>query len=54
MTRLDPSHTKRSQKQDPSIPWMPLLLLLISIYLFWILPVQWGDAPVRVEFADKE
>lgn len=31
-------------------PWLALILLLGSIYLFWIYPYQMGDRPVEVEF----
>jgi len=34
--------------------WVPLLLLLASIYLFWIYPALRKDAPVKVEFAEDE
>lgn len=32
-------------------PWLLLILLLGSIYVFWIMPYQRGDRPVQVEFA---
>lgn len=41
------------ERQAPAkrrFPWLPLILLLGSIYLFWILPYQLGDRPVEVEF----
>jgi hypothetical protein len=40
-----------SKKRDRRrFPWWPLLLLLVSIYLFWVLPFQRGGRPVEVEF----
>jgi hypothetical protein len=30
--------------------WLPLVLLIAGAYLFWVLPAQLGDQPVRVEF----
>jgi hypothetical protein len=30
---------------------IPLALLLASIYLFWILPIQRGPQALRVEFS---
>jgi hypothetical protein len=38
-------------KSEP-FPWLLFLLLLASIYLFWILPVQIGTPVPRVEFSD--
>lgn len=34
-------------------PWLPLLALLGTIYIFWVLPYQLGDRPIEVEFANK-
>lgn len=31
-------------------PWLPLVLLLGTIYVFWVLPAQLGDRPVKVQF----
>lgn len=31
---------------------MPILLLLGSIYVFWVLPAQLGERPVRADFGD--
>jgi hypothetical protein len=40
-----------SRKRDKGrFPWWPLVLLLASIYLFWVLPYQRGSQPVKVEF----
>ena len=30
--------------------WLPLVLLIISLLAFWVLPLQWKDKPVQVEF----
>ncbi|HXH60151.1 MAG TPA: hypothetical protein VNI20_02205 [Fimbriimonadaceae bacterium] len=38
------------QRNRKRFPWWPLVLLLLSIYLFWVLPYQRGDRPVKVEF----
>ncbi|HRF59495.1 MAG TPA: hypothetical protein PLH94_06210 [Fimbriimonadaceae bacterium] len=37
-----------------AFPWLPLLILIASLYVFWILPMQLGDRPVRVEFDRKK
>ncbi len=34
-------------------PWLLLLLLIGSVYLFWVMPYQRGDRPVQVEFESK-
>ena len=40
-----------SKKRDRRrFPWWPLVLLLATAYLFWVLPSQQGDRPVDVEF----
>ncbi|HRI43361.1 MAG TPA: hypothetical protein PLL78_05615 [Fimbriimonadaceae bacterium] len=36
--------------RERRFPWLPLVLLLVSLYLFWVLPHQLGDRPVKVEF----
>jgi hypothetical protein len=36
--------------RDSSFPWVALLLLAISVYLFWILPRQLPDRPTEVVF----
>jgi hypothetical protein len=47
---------KRVLKKAPKepFPWWPFLLLLVSIGLFWVLPQQLGNPPVRVEFAQGD
>lgn len=42
---------QRSQKR---FPWWPLILLIASVYLFWVLPYQRGKQPVRVEFEQPQ
>ncbi|MCW5943463.1 MAG: hypothetical protein KIS66_14620 [Fimbriimonadaceae bacterium] len=32
--------------------WLPILLLLGSIYVFWVLPAQLGERPVRADFGN--
>jgi hypothetical protein len=40
-----------SKKRDRRrFPWWPLILILVSAYLFWVLPSQWRDREVEVEF----
>jgi len=41
-----------SKKRDRRrFPWLlPLLLILASIYLFWVMPYQQGRQKVEVEF----
>jgi hypothetical protein len=43
---------RESKKRDRRrYPWLlPLLLILASIYLFWVVPYQQGRQKVRVEF----
>jgi len=31
-------------------PWAPFILLLVSIYVFWILPLQLPKPELKVEF----
>jgi hypothetical protein len=38
-------------KPKPRFPWLLFLLLLASIYAFWILPIQLGPRKVNVEFS---
>lgn len=42
--------TTRSPARRKPFPWLVLILLLGSVYAFWILPRQLGDRPVEVEF----
>ena len=39
-----------NKKPNASFPWIVFLLLLVTIYLFWIYPIQRGRSPVRVSF----
>jgi len=38
------------QRGRRKFPWWPLVLLLASAYLFWVLPYQVGERPVDIEF----
>ncbi|MCH8979480.1 MAG: hypothetical protein IH945_09615 [Armatimonadetes bacterium] len=38
------------QRGRRKFPWWPLVLLLVTAYLFWVLPYQVGDRPIDVEF----
>ena len=40
-------------KRKLKFPWLALLVLLGSLYLFWVLPGQLGSKPVEVEFSSK-
>jgi hypothetical protein len=43
----------RSQRRRKErFPWLLLLLLLGSVYLFWGLPYQLGSRPVQVDFVE--
>lgn len=42
---------RRARPRKRSSAWIALVLLLASIYVFWILPYQTGSRPVRVEFS---
>lgn len=35
------------------IPWFLVTALAVSTYVFWILPTQLEDRPVKVEFAPQ-
>jgi len=39
------------KKRQERFPWLVLLALLATVYLFWILPRQLGPQPVKVDFA---
>ena len=45
MSRLAPA-----RKKKPPFPWLLCLVFLGTVYLFWILPLQLGPRPVRVDF----
>jgi len=32
---------------------VPILVLLASLYLFWVLPFQLGEREPQIEFADE-
>ena len=38
------------QRGRRKFPWWPLVLLVVTAYLFWVLPYQIGDRPIDVEF----
>jgi hypothetical protein len=40
-----------SKKRDRRrFPWWPLVLIVASIYLFWVLPYQQREREVEVKF----
>jgi hypothetical protein len=43
------------ESRKVSIPgWVyPLVLLVISVVVFWILPTQMPQKPVQIEFSDS-
>jgi hypothetical protein len=41
---------KLSTSKSETFPWLPLLLFLASIYIFWVLPRQLGSQPPKVQF----
>jgi hypothetical protein len=43
---------KPKAKPEP-FPWLPLLILIATIALFWFLPTERHPAPVRVEFVRR-
>ena len=43
----------KAPKRKPKFPWLALIVLIASIYVFWVLPSQLGDKPVDVEFSSK-
>jgi len=42
-----PGMAKPPVRRAP-IPWLPLVLLLISILVFWVLPQRSADEPIEV------
>jgi hypothetical protein len=48
------SRTVRRPKKRRSTAWIAFILLLASIYVFWVLPYQLGSHPVRVEFTQDK
>jgi hypothetical protein len=40
-----------SSKRKEKFPWILLVVLALTTYLFWILPLQLGPRPVKVEFS---
>lgn len=42
--------TRRSRR----IPWLALALLAGTAYLFWVLPHQLPESPVKVEFETSD
>lgn len=42
------------QRSQKPFPWWPLILLIVSVYLFWVLPYQREDKGVQVEFEQPE
>jgi hypothetical protein len=44
----------RKRPSKPRFPWLLFLLLLASVYAFWILPQQLGPRQVHVEFVNDE
>ena len=47
----NPKRRVLAAKSEP-FPWLLFLILLASIYLFWVLPFQLGTTIPRVEFSD--
>jgi hypothetical protein len=44
-----------SKKRDRRrFPWWPLVLIVVSIYLFWVLPYQQREREVEVKFEQPE
>lgn len=40
-------------KPKRRFPWLLFLLLLVTVYAFWVLPAQLGPRKVQVEFVPK-
>lgn len=53
MSTPDPSPARRVRPKT-RFPWVLLVLLLGTAYLFWVLPRQLPDEPVKVEFAGDD
>jgi len=52
VSKAERGSTAASKKKKPAsrFPWIVFLLLLASIYIFWIYPLQKGRPPVHVTF----
>jgi hypothetical protein len=51
VSRPDGASASAAKKKQPyRFPWILLLLLLATLYLFWIYPFQRGRPPVQVTF----
>lgn len=46
--RLASSGMAKPPVRRAPIPWLPLVLLLISILVFWVLPQRSADEPIEV------
>ena len=42
---------KISSGAQERFPWILFLVFLATIYLFWVLPIQFGSRTVDVEFS---
>ncbi len=42
---------KFTSKRQERFPWVLLLVFVLTIYLFWIMPLQMGSRPVDVQFS---
>ncbi len=49
-----PTKRRPARRKPRSTAWIALILLLASIYVFWVLPYQLGSRPVRVEFSQDK
>jgi hypothetical protein len=46
---------RRPESRRPrNTAWIAFALLLVSIYVFWVLPRQLGSRPVRVRFTQEQ
>jgi hypothetical protein len=45
---------KAELRRKRGFPWIPLILLLASIIVFWVLPTQLRERPVQVEFSQEK
>lgn len=49
----EPLESSRGSKAVPRIPWVPLILLVGTVFLFWVYPYQCDKGGVKVEFSDS-
>lgn len=39
-----------ARRKRPAIPWVPLVLLIVSVYIFWIMPLHMPRPEMKIDF----